>query len=176
MSHLFWKDTPISQLPDGNADEASAVLGQLGSAQLNRTLMYLVHTLGAEDVVGDQAVNEDVHKLYHNLRKEIRSFLDSVDLFGHLLFPGRSSEQHNEDVLLLKETKKLLGDLNDEVVAYSKYLQWNEHPDEQLQLKSFITVDWRDFRNWAQEVDLKGKLQSLADEMTSVQNEGSPRE
>ncbi len=176
LSHLFWKDTPISQLPDGNADEASAVLGQLGSAQLNRTLVYLVHTLGAEDVVGDQAVNEDVHKLYHNLRKEIRSFLDSVDLFGQLLFPGRSSEQHNEEVLLLKETKKLLGDLNDEVVAYSKYLQWNEHPAEQLQLKSFITVDWRDFRNWAQEVDLKGNLQSLADEMTTAENEGSPRE
>lgn len=176
LSHLFWKDTPISQLPDGNADEASSVLGQLGSAQLNRTLVYLGHTLGAEDVVGDQAVNKDVHKLYHNLRKEIRSFLDSVDLFGQLLFPGRSSEQHNEDVLLLRETKKLLGDLNDEVVAYSKYLQWNEYPEEQLQLKSFITVDWRDFRNWAQEVDLNGKLQSLADEMTCVQNEGSLRE
>mmetsp|Transcript_33104 Transcript_33104/g.67610 ORF Transcript_33104/g.67610 Transcript_33104/m.67610 type:complete len:622 (-) Transcript_33104:2235-4100(-) len=175
-SHLFWKNTPSSQLPDGNIDEASTVLAQLGSAQLTRALAYLIQALAAEHVVGDQAVNKDVHELYHNLRKEIRSFLDSVDLFGQLLFPDKSFEQHNEDISLLKQTKKLLGDLNDEVVAYSKYLEWNEYPEDQLQLKSFITADWGEFRRWAEEVDLNGKLYSLADAMVNAQNEGSLRE
>jgi len=143
---------------------------------LTSALAYLILALAAEHVVGDQAVNKDVHELYHNCRKEIRSFLDSVDLFGQLLFPDKSFEQHDEDISLLKQTKKLLGDLNDEVVAYSKYLEWNEYPEEQLQLKSFITADWGEFRRWAEEVDLNGKLYSLADAMASAQNEGSLRE
>ncbi|KAL7494827.1 hypothetical protein ACHAWT_003646 [Skeletonema menzelii] len=174
-SHLFWKNTPSSKLPDGNIDEASSVLAQLGSAQLNRALVYLSQALAAEHVIGDQAVNIDVHELYHNLRKEIRSFLDSVDLFGQLLFPDKSFEQHYEDISLLKETKKLLGDLNDEVVAYSKYLEWGEYPEEQLQLKSYITADWGDFRRWSHEVDLYDRLHSLADAMANVQNQGRLR-
>ena len=176
-SHLFWGSTPRSQLPDGNIDDASTVLAQLGSVQLNKALVYLSQALAAEHVVGDQAVNKEVHELYHNLRKEIRSFLDSVDLFGQLLFPGKSFEQHNEDVSLLKQTMKLLGSLNDEVVAYSDYLKWNEneYPEEQLQLKSYISVDWGEFKSWAQEVDVNGKLYSLADEMAK-QNEGPLRE
>jgi hypothetical protein len=175
-SHLFWNYTPSSKLPDGNIDPATSVLAQLGSAQLNRALVYLSQALAAEHVVGDEAVNKDVHELYHNLRKEIRSFLDSVDLFGRLLFPDKSFEQHYEDISLLKKTKKLLGDLNDEVVAYSKYLEWNEYPEEQLQLKSYITSDWGDFRRWAQDVDLSDKLYSLADAMANVQNEERLRE
>jgi CHAD domain-containing protein len=175
-SHLFWGRTPSSQLPDGNTDEASTVLAQLGSAQLSRALAYLSPALAAEHVVEDQALNKDVHDLYHNLRKEIRSFLDSVDLFGQLLFPDKSVGQHNEDVSLLKQTKQLLGDLNDEVVAYSKYVEWNEYPEEQVQLESFISADWADFRRWAQEVDLSGKLHSLADAMGNAKNEGPFRE
>jgi hypothetical protein len=175
-SHLFWGHTQSSQLPDGNIDEASTVLAQLGSAQLNRALAYLSQALAADHVVGDQALNKDVHELYHNLRKEIRSFLDSVDLFGQLLFPDKSVERHNEEVSLLKQTKQLLGDLNDEVVAYSKYVEWDEYAEEQLQLKSFISVDWVEFQRWAQEVDISSKLHSLADAMANTQNEGSLRE
>jgi CHAD domain-containing protein len=167
-SHLFWGGVQSSQLPDGNIDEASTVLAKLGSAQLNRALIYLTQALAAEQIVGDVAVNEEVHEMYHNLRKEIRSFLDMEDLFGQLLFPSTSFEQHREDIALLKKTKKLLGDLNDEVVAYSKYVEWNEYPEEQTKLKSFISNDWGEFRAWAQEVDLNGKLHSLTDVMTNA--------
>lgn len=165
-SHLFWGQTPSSQRPDGNADEASTVLSRLASTQLSRALVYLNQVLPLALVVGDKAVNKDVHELYHNLRKEIRSFLDIVDLFEQqLLLADSKIEQYKEGVSLLKKTKKLLGDLNDEVVAYSKYVEWNEYPEEQEKLKSYISVDWSEFQGWAQEVDLGGKLQSLADDM-----------
>jgi hypothetical protein len=165
-SHLFWGQTPSSQRPDGNADEASMVLSRLCSTQLSRALVYLNQVLAVDLVVDDKAVNQEVHEIYHNLRKEIRSFLDTVDLFEQqLLMADSKIEQYKEGVSLLKKTKKLLGDLNDEVVAYSKYVEWNEYPEEQEKLKSYISVDWSEFQGWAQEVDLGGKLQSLADDM-----------
>jgi hypothetical protein len=165
-SHLFWGQTPSSQRPDGNADEASMVLSRLCSTQLSRALVYLNQVLAVDLVVDDKAVNQEVHETYHNLRKEIRSFLDTVDLFEQqLLMADSKIEQYKEGVSLLKKTKKLLGDLNDEVVAYSKYVEWNEYPEEQEKLKSYISVDWSEFQGWAKEVDLGGKLQSLADDM-----------
>ena len=172
-SHLFWGSTPSTQLPDGNTDKASVVLVRLGKDQLHRVQTYLREALTAGKVIGDHTINEDVHELYHNLRKEIRSFLDSVDLFGQLLLSDYFFDKHYKEITLLKEAKKLLGDLNDEVVAYSKYLEWGEFYDEQLQLRSFITVDWRDFQNWAQRVDLHGTIYSLIDGLGKSENEGS---
>ena len=41
-----------------------------------------------ESPIQESEEETSVHEIYHNLRKELRSFLDEVDLFGTLLLPG----------------------------------------------------------------------------------------
>jgi len=114
-SHLFWGSVHSKHdLPDGMVDKATSVLGRLGYMQLGRAEAYLVDVLTREHVIStnnetmtnatpttattttssleDDAhdIENDVHEIYHNLRKELRSFLDELDLFGDLLLPHSS--------------------------------------------------------------------------------------
>lgn len=45
---------------------------------------------GEADMDNEDDNENDVHEIYHNLRKELRSFLDELDLFGDLLLPHSS--------------------------------------------------------------------------------------
>jgi hypothetical protein len=119
-SHLFWGAVHSERdLPNGNKDKATYVLGRLGYMQLGRAKAYLVDVLAREHVIstndylstnattsatslGDGAEDKidfndedkdrenEVHEIYHNLRKELRSLLDELDLFGDLLLPQTS--------------------------------------------------------------------------------------
>ena len=183
-SHLFWGGTPKKQLPDGNQDKAIVALRRLGIEQLGRAVFYLDDMLSYEHVLLGMA-EKGVHEIYHNLRKECRSFLDELDLFGKLLVPDsstqpevivlesneviasqvNSTQQTDEALTILKLTRKFLGDLNDDYTAYMKYVEWQSHPDEQLRLKNIVEMEWNDFRSWAQEVDLHGKIEYLKEKM-----------
>ena len=210
-SHLFWGNvTSKEELPDGNLDTATTVLGRLGSSQLGRAEMYLRKALTYDRVLSIPTVNEtsttstsssssdstdeedgdgNVHEIYHNLRKELRSFVDELDLFGNLLLPnstlipeivrnnstasdGASSssyieqrppqqEQTDQALYAVKRTRKTLGDLNDDYVKYMKYLEWDEYPQERQRIQTIIEAQWGYFRVWAREVDLFALIQHL---------------
>ncbi|KAL3771641.1 hypothetical protein ACHAW5_007343 [Stephanodiscus triporus] len=126
----------------------------------------------------------DVHAIYHNVRKELRSFLDELDMFGGLLLPGTSvipeiardgpsivsanvhiDEERRElidrAIHALSKMKAMLGDLNDDYVAYSMYKEWDVYPEEVLVLGTRVENRWKDFRAWANEVGLFAKIEFL---------------
>jgi hypothetical protein len=207
--------------------------------------------------------DENVHEVYHNLRKELRSFLDEVDVFGTLLVPDtmvqpelivlgeltddpltdatasakegsrrlmdanetvtedptapsqpdpsesesngphavnpgqeidvgvageevigpqvsppltpnpplsqlstESSMQKTFDSLAaLRQTRKLLGDLNDDYTAYTKYVEWNTNFGDQVRLMIKIEAEWNHFRWWAAQIDLNGQIDYLRSRM-----------
>jgi hypothetical protein len=226
-SHLFWGSIHSERdLPDGNIDKATYVLGRLGYMQLGRAQAYLVDVLTREHVIstmttksGDDAQNEadgsenEVHETYHNLRKELRSFLDELDLFGDLLLPNSSivpeslsdrlsavedegqpvlvspsssptaqtptssptivsstsslsvQVQTDQAVDVLRNVRNILGDLNDSYVAYAKYREWDEYLEERLELQQVVETQWGQFRAWAKDVNLIGKLNFLMGEI-----------
>ena len=196
----------------------------------------------------------DVHEVYHNLRKEIRSFLDEVSLFGTLILPDtvvrpealtlmaekkRSNEaaevstpsldvltsdeggldanstevpplnisipakqdvgpqlspplkenssppphttifdkltmnakQRTFDALsALKQTTKLLGNLNDDYVAYESYVKSDTHHGEQVRLMDAIQTEWNSFRWWARQINLNEQIEYLKSRMAIVES------
>lgn len=163
-SHLFWGGTSKNDLPDGNTELAVHVLGRLGYSQLGRAETYLQDALVYEYVLNSTSVlpNEDannnttddavnVQEIYHNFRKELRSFLDELDLFGESFIPGSSAlpeivrwhrhtpssvnitikkgknENIDQIINLLMTTRLKLGDVNDNYVKYTRYNKWDIH-------------------------------------------------
>jgi hypothetical protein len=177
---------------------------------------------------------QPVHEVYHNLRKELRSFLDEVDLFGTLLLPDTivrpevialgfaseqevNSEENTSDVPVLgeanaipanisvsitpgigpqvsprvnsdqpmttdmvhsdheqktfealtslRQTRKLLGDLNDDFTAYTSYVEWDTNHGEQVRLMSKISTEWNNFRWWARQIGLSEQIDYLIGRM-----------
>lgn len=190
-SHLIWGDA--KELPDGNWDSATLVLGKLGAAQLERAEMYLRDALTYDHIIDATSSPEEAlvtsdegHEIYHNLRKELRSFMDELELFGNLLLPdsslkpeivsdknltdvsssARSVQEHTEQALYaVKRTRQTLGDLNDDYAKYEQYVEWDEYPEEQLKLKTIIEAQWGYFKIWAKNVNLFARIQFLRDQM-----------
>jgi hypothetical protein len=210
VSHLFWGTTSVHDLPNGNLDKAKHALAKLGNAQLKRAESYLCDALSYEYVLNSTKAeistssphhhrNDDAEKgeseeegggiinvqeIYHNARKELRSFLDELVIFGDLLLPGSSAIPEilkvettattaaaardpalkiliDQAVGALETTRKMLGDLNDDFSAYEWYKQWNVYPEEQSILQTSIEARWKRFREWQEEVDLLSKLEFL---------------
>lgn len=134
----------------------------------------------------------NVQEKYHNARKEIRSFLDELVLFGDLLLPSSSVTPEilrgeisttplpaiacisgysavkiltDQAVNALETTRQMLGDLNDDYAAYEWYKEWNMNPEEQLTLQTAIETRWKRFREWQHEVDLLAKMEFLRNVM-----------
>jgi len=203
-SHLFWGNvTNREDLPDGNLDMATEALWRLGRSQLARAEMYLTKAVSYDHVIsktveGQQEAaafvgeeGDGVHEIYHNLRKELRSFVDELDLFGYWILPNSAlipeilndgndhdndggtaidvSSDHKEKVdaaiSSLKRARKLLGDMNDDYVAYFAYVEWDEYPEEQTRLEERVEAQWSYFRGWAEDVDLVAQIQWMRDEM-----------
>ena len=210
VSHLFWGTASVHDLPNGNLDKAKNALAKLGNAQLKRAESYLRDALSYEYVLNstraefftssthhhrsddaERGESEEesggiinVQEKYHNARKELRSFLDELVLFGDLLLPGSSAIPEilkdgttastaaaardpaleiliDQAVSALETTRKMLGDLNDDFSAYEWYKQWNVYPEEQSILQTSIEARWKRFREWQEEVDLLSKLEYL---------------
>ena len=222
-SHLFWGNASSDELPDGNTDGAALVLGQLGYAQLRRVEAYLHDALVYEYLLNstlvaptDEPLGEtegggyvNVQAIYHNARKEIRSFLDELDLFGGFLLPGTSvipeiartghsyaaivsasdvaideerRQRIDRAIHSLSTMKTMLGDIHDDQVAYSTYKDWNIHSEE-LVLRRSIETRWKDFRTWANEVEIFATIEFLRDSLNTdesllpeVKEEGNEQE
>lgn len=137
----------------------------------------------------DRGVFVNVQEIYHNVRKELRSFLDELAIFGDLLLPDtyvipeilRDSNSvaktaaHSYDpvvkiridqaVKVLETTRTVLGDLNDEYAAHAYYQEYDMYPDEQLKLQISVEAKWKHFRKWQEDNDLVGKMRFLRDVM-----------
>jgi len=82
-SHLFWSET--ATVPCGT-DIGTTVLRKLGSVQLSQSLVFLNEIREYTTVIPQL---HEVH--FHNLRKELRVFLDGYNLFGKVLVPTKSN-------------------------------------------------------------------------------------
>ena len=82
-SHLFWAETPT--IPCGN-DIGTKSLQSLAKVQLTHSLEYL------NTIKDYKTVMPKSHELnFHNLRKELRIFLDEYNLFGNILVPDHTT-------------------------------------------------------------------------------------
>ena len=173
---------------------------------------------GYDDPEGGDGTDEDdegggyvdVRRIYHNARKELRSFLDELDLFGGLLLPGsrvvpeiaRGRRSHativsandvgidkdrreliDRAILSLSTMKKMLGDLNDDHIAYSLYKEWNVNPEDTSVLGMRVETRWKDFRAWAKEVEIFATIEFVRDSLypeesslTKVDEDGKEEE
>ena len=160
-SHLFWEELD-GPLPCGS-DLASASLAKLAVVQLAKSIEYLQSVLTFDAVLLDESHQEE----YHNLRKELRSFLDEYDLFGTVLLMEGSADGTNisNNLRTLKKARKLLGDVNDDWTAYHIYADeetnYDKSSDKMTDLGDQINKKWGDFKDWAQTNNLIGSIQSL---------------
>jgi hypothetical protein len=180
-SHLFWQEDSESEMDDDESsprqlqqdrvpcgnDLATPSLQGLATLQLNHALAYLQSILQYNTVLSRE------HQLeYHNLRKEMRSFLDEYSLFDFVLFPNVSTENREEfraALVTLVNARNLLGELNDDWEKYNLYKTRNIHPKEQKELETQIAAQWTQFKEWAATGSptdrLSNALQTLLDMM-----------
>eukprot|EP00804_Cyclotella_cryptica_P019545 CCRYP_014318-RA/>CCRYP_014318-RA protein AED:0.07 eAED:0.19 QI:0/0.33/0.25/1/0.66/0.5/4/1668/1021 len=217
LNMLWTKDHVISKADVNEPVEKERASKHSSSGGKKSDNDPLTQYLDAPVEEEDDGVN--VHEVYHNLRKEFRSFLDEVDLFGKLLLPdtmvqpevivlglmpdtaldGEVIDAANNEVVdppsvvhdqqpinvgvagkeaiedfrqktfdaltAIGQTRKLLGDLNDDYTAYTKYVEWNTNFGEQVRLMGKIEAEWNHFRWWAAQIDLNGQIDFLRSRM-----------
>lgn len=121
-SHLFWADMEI--LPCGH-DLAKASVQNLGRVQLTNAVSYWQMIQNYTSVIPVEREEQ-----FHNLRKELRIFLDEYKLFGDVML-----EDPDEDALdTLDEAQTKLGDINDHWTAYDIYANEKSHKKDQEEL------------------------------------------
>lgn len=162
-SHLFWLDA--RKVPSGN-DLATPSLQKLALMQLNRALKYLNLAFG-----GDQqaVLKEAFHQQYHNLRKELRSLVDEFELFDEVLTP--MTPETKAAVQVLKDARKILGDMNDDFTAYTLYVQNDIHHKDQALRAKKVRKAWTTFKQWTEDSDFEGAIKHLADCMKPPEGE-----
>jgi len=91
-SHLFWADSSRLSLPCGN-DSGTTSLRRLASVQIEHSLHYL-------DVIQNYTtVMPRDHEInFHNLRKELRIFVDEFEWFGDVLMPNDDENERDSDI------------------------------------------------------------------------------
>lgn len=146
-SHLFWGD--IVELPCGR-DLAEESVQHLGRVQLSNAATYWQTAHWYDTVVPMEREEQ-----FHNLRKELRIFLDEYQLFGSVMLDD--PDQDALDTLFSAQTK--LGDINDHWVARQIYVTSGSHFKRQEKLAAQVDEMWADFKNWAQDHDLTQVIQ-----------------
>jgi len=173
-SHLFWAELVDDDdndaqhpLPCGN-DLATPSLQRLAVLQLNHAQTYLASIMHYDTVLSRE------HQLeYHNLRKELRSFLDEYSLLGFVLFPQKQLNREQAEALdTLVQARAVLGNLNDHWEKFNLYRERHTHLAEQDVLQEQIAVLWNDFKVWAETNDLAGAIQTLIEDMSATENRG----
>ena len=181
-SHLFWKELEIATrgkdeqqdrqqqqqqqhhpttLPCAN-DSIVSSLGELAVVQLNHSLQYVDLVMTYETAV---AANHEIN--YHNLRKELRIFIDEYNLFGSYMI--NDTDNHGATDIISIAVKKL-GDINDKWTAYdiiygasSNDDAKHEKTEKRQHLEDDINQDWNEFKEWTKTNDLPGVLHSLVE-------------
>ena len=171
-SHLFWADEE-TRLPCGS-DPGTASLRSLGSVQLEHSLGYL------ETIKDYTTVMPQEHEInFHNLRKELRIFVDEYDLFGSVLVPDNGDEEDlisssnttlttvKEQIHFLDKTQKKLGHINDKWTAYNIYVEDNASTKKQEHLANQTDSLWFEFLDWQEENNLKETMESVLHRINS---------
>jgi hypothetical protein len=177
-SALFWKGIPNKA--KGNELAASA-LSRLGQAQLTRIQVHLKQLMSETGSSSRSSTKKvPLRETIHSLRKELRTFTDEQELFQEFFIP--STADSDKHMVLLKETRDLLGDLNDDWVQWeneqerSAFLpKKQKHQAEKAaekKLKSTLLQQWKAFQIWANTVKLNVVLQKLLEDLV-IQEENN---
>jgi hypothetical protein len=177
-SRLFWGNYQ-GLLPSGD-DTATKALQALGVHQVNLSLqalerveMYGYNATFFTATVAPEVIQEE----YHFLRKLLRCLVDEyrlfeghdVDMFGSVRSPSNVAASMD----ILQTARVLLGDLNDDWTAWDFY----RHRPETMRrsghirskrlalLKNEIDSQWQAFQIWSHQVNLKGTLLALRENM-----------
>jgi len=181
-SHLFWSDASYEDLPSGN-DGGIASLHKIGSVQLQNSLNYLSTIESYETALPEE------HEInFHNLRKQLRIFVDEYKLFGGFLVPPPASttttngtvasegsandtdddkidERFPPGINLLHEAELKLGAVNDLWTARDIYVRNDSHPEQQEKLAMKADKDLRKFLDWQARHDLRGCMEGILESM-----------
>ncbi len=170
-SHLFWAE--MTDLPCGN-DLGPKSLRALASVQLEHSLGYL------DTIEGYTTVMPRKHETnFHNLRKELRIFVDEYNLFGSVLVPDNGSESSEGDgdvgipltlrqkIDFLDTAQGKLGDINDKWTAHDLYAQDDSHHTKQEKLAKQTDALWMDFLEWQHRHDLRGVMEEVLQRMNA---------
>lgn len=171
-SHLYWRDLEFTdtdsysgvelQLPCAN-DLATPSLGQLAVVQLNHALDYFQIVMKYKTILSEGRTDD-----YHNLRKELRVFLDEYDLFDFVML---SSTDHRQDSVaktsldVIEKAVEKIGVFHDKWTAYDIYVTKDTHHSKQKELAAEINEEWEAFKKWTQESNLEAKIRSLIELM-----------
>eukprot|EP00536_Pseudo-nitzschia_multiseries_P017416 jgi/Psemu1/50767/gm1.50767_g len=186
-SHLFWAETRA--LPCGDNLGVSSLQG-LASVQLQHSLGYL------QTIRSYTTILPDEHEImFHNLRKELRIFVDEYNIFGNVLVTNNSGttwtastsaedntiagwhrdavpdsdEDYNDplgDALrLLNEAQIKLGRINDTWTALDIYKKDHSHLDHQKSMAVKVDKAWKKFLDWQEDKELEGTIQFVMKQM-----------
>jgi hypothetical protein len=113
----------------------------------------------------------EVHTTINWIRKELRVVTDEQDLFQDFFIP--STNLPDKSMVLLKETRALLGAINDEWNKlndlYSNQSQKEKKKDDKKttsKLKASIrslNIMWKGFQGWVKTIDLESVMEGLVD-------------
>lgn len=160
-SHLFWGHS--EQLLPCGYDLVAKSLQDLAKVQLGNSLRYLEEIRNYKTVLEQEKV-----ETFHNLRKQLRCFLDEYKLFGFLLLPNaKTSDIQSEELTTVSDAVKSLGRLHDDWTAYDIYVSKGTHKKKQEELVKTIDEKWKEFHRWAYDESerLETTLQSLINDM-----------
>jgi len=178
-SHLFWAGSQLDDLPCGD-DLGLASLRRLASVQLKSSLGYL------DMIQNYTTVLPKHHEInFHNLRKELRIFVQEYGLFGSLLvsddlYEGGATDANvthaapvstEEHIRLLDRAQKRLGHVNDKWTALDIYVDAGSHAKKRKKLARKTDGKWSNFLAWEADVDLRGTMESVLKRLQPYQFE-----
>jgi hypothetical protein len=179
-SSLYWQGSTTLVTSD---TEASRALAVLGTAQLTRIQSHLQDIRGKDtknswnpkkagalsskskepDDDDDDDDDDNIHVIIHQLQKEIQALVDQQALFQDYFIPR--TEDPDKAIVLLKETKALLGSIHDDwkqlVRTYELTGKLKAPRRTRHKLKRSLKMQWKGFQWWVEAVDVEGAVQTL---------------
>jgi hypothetical protein len=168
-------------------DLATSVLSVLGQYQLMRIQKQL-QELTSPDLTGKHIKSalwtaypftpkaQQIHDTVRRIRRELRVVTDEQDLFQDFFIPSNDLLP-GKSMVLLKETRALLGAINDEWNKLNDEYSFLEKEDDDKKdstekkktsskIKASVrslNVMWKGFQGWVATIDLESAIQDLID-------------
>jgi len=157
-SSFYWKKVPAR--PTGES-VGTKTLQYLLSTQLQTALKFYDTVYPVSSVI-----NESIHAIFHDLRKDLRTVMDEDKEFGAMLLPQTTA--YNNMFNILGDARDKAGNINDEITAY--YYYQSHHEDWKLPaMTTQINNDWAAMKTWMTQVDLRGTLVQMLDDLNVPQ-------
>mmetsp|Transcript_708 Transcript_708/g.1492 ORF Transcript_708/g.1492 Transcript_708/m.1492 type:complete len:445 (-) Transcript_708:499-1833(-) len=183
-SHLFWAETRA--LPCGDSLGVGS-LRSLASVQLQHSLEYLQTVRNYTSVLPRKQ-----EEMFHNLRKELRIFVDEFNIFRNVLVTNNNGTswyaptsvrtkagdavldvEEDEDpddplgnaMSTLNVAQIKLGEINDRWTALDIYKKDQSHLGKQEKMAAKVDKAWHKFLVWQEKRNLEGTIQFVLDQM-----------